>query len=161
MGDHGQWTRPPATRARLMPVQASDRQGVAGAGDHKNARRGDGAEETDTASPADWLSRHRATILRGRDLAHVLMPLAPPPARVPLIAASLAAEGLMLADDYRQQRVTPREAGWRSLGVVLDGVGLAAVSSIAPPALARRARGLALVRATYARLDRMRQQGGR
>jgi hypothetical protein len=108
----------------------------------------------------EWITRNRDLIEQGRDAVHVVVPLAPGPTRLPLIAASLAAEGLLTADDYRTGRVRRGDAGIRGVGLALDVVTLAASARLAPRALARNARGLATLRAAFARLEQHRRARG-
>lgn len=103
----------------------------------------------------DWLARQRGRLEQGRDLAHLALPFAPPQVRVPLIAATLAVEGLLTYDDARSGRVRKPVAGMRGVGIALDGLGLAASSRIAPVALARQARRIATLRTVFSRVEQV------
>ncbi|MEM9760974.1 MAG: hypothetical protein AAF968_00440 [Pseudomonadota bacterium] len=151
------WSRVPVAGRRAAGKTEGDARMTVHGPEHAE-RDDDYRQENAEQRGGDWLSRNRRRVVVGRDIAQVLMPFAPPPARVPLIAASLVAEGLLLADDYRQRRVPPREASWRGVGVVLDGVGLAAASSAAPRVLTRHARSIAAARTAFARIDQVRRR---
>ncbi|MEO0820578.1 MAG: hypothetical protein AAF074_09155 [Pseudomonadota bacterium] len=101
-----------------------------------------------------WVARNRETIERGREAAQAFVPFAPPPARLALIAASLAAEGLLTAEDARMGRLTASAAGLRAAGIVLDGLGAAAGARRGPKALVANARRIAAIRAALGRIDR-------
>lgn len=125
------------------------------------SRRDDGAAPGRAGTRlAEWIERNRDLIEQGRDAAHVVVAVAPGPTRLPLIAASLAAEGLLTYDDARTGRVRRGDAGLRGVGLALDALTLAASARLAPRALVRNARGLAAVRAALARLEQHRRTQG-
>ncbi|MEM7529426.1 MAG: hypothetical protein AAF416_17440 [Pseudomonadota bacterium] len=143
-----------------------------GAGGNADARRG--AFETvdgeilnsDAPGPKDdartvrgpgWIGRNRALIEKGRDTARIVLPLAPPPVRLGLVAASLAADGLLTLEDARTGRTERGEAGMRGVGLALDALTLAASARIAPAAVIRQAGRIATLRAVVSRLEQTRR----
>ncbi|MGF1551635.1 MAG: hypothetical protein ACFBWO_03920 [Paracoccaceae bacterium] len=126
-------------------------------GREAGADRGTGWSGARAAAFGDWIARNRGLLERGRDAVHVVVPLAPPPARLPLIAASLAAEGLLTYDDARTGKVRRGDAGMRGVGLALDAIGLAASARLAPRALTANARRIAMLRAAFARIEQSRR----
>ncbi|MGF1501194.1 MAG: hypothetical protein ACFBSD_05190 [Paracoccaceae bacterium] len=84
-----------------------------------------------------WIARHRARIEAGRQAALVLLPFAPFPARLPLAALSVAAEGVLLAEEWRTGRIEGRNARLRAWRIAGEGAALLAVSRAAPAVLRR------------------------
>lgn len=98
-----------------------------------------------------WVGRNRGRIEQGRRIGLALMPLAPPPARLALAAATVAADGLLLADDIKRRQVDAAAGGAKVGALVLEGLALAAMSRFAP---ARLAGNLAGIQAARSALDR-------
>ncbi len=107
--------------------------------------------EARDATPG-WISRNRDRIRRGQALAQALIVAAPPPARLALAAASVAAEGLLLAEDFRRGALDGRQAGARAGRIALEGVAILAATRFAPALLARQRHRLAALRANFDRL---------
>lgn len=98
-----------------------------------------------------WVTRNRDRLLQGRALAQALMVAAPPPARLALAAAAVAAEGLVLAADARRGVVDVRTAATRAGMLALESTALLAATRFAPHFLARHG---AHIRAAHSALGR-------
>ncbi|MEM1385859.1 MAG: hypothetical protein AAF713_17040 [Pseudomonadota bacterium] len=99
-----------------------------------------------------WIGRNREHIERGRQLSRALIIVAPPPARLALAAVSVAADGLLLADDLRRRDLEPGAGGVKAGSIVLEGLALAAMSRFAPTALARNLVAIETARTALNRL---------
>jgi hypothetical protein len=106
-----------------------------------------------------WIGRNRARIEQGRDMAHMVMPVMPPQFRIGLVAATLAAEGLLTFEDARTGRRHHGDAGVRGIGLALDAATVAATTRFAPAPLVRNARRIAAVRAVFSRMEKQRRMG--
>jgi len=98
--------------------------------------------EARDATPG-WLTRHRELILEGRAVVLALSAAAPPPLRIALAAASVAADGLMLAEDFRRGAVDGRAARLRLGRIALEGAAVLAATRFAPAILARHRHHIA------------------
>jgi hypothetical protein len=107
--------------------------------------------EAREATPG-WVTRNRGHILRGRALAQALMVAAPPPARLALAAAAVAAEGLVLAADTRRGAMDAKAALRRAGILALESTAILAATRFAPSVLARHGHRL---RAAHAALGRV------
>ena len=99
-----------------------------------------------------WVTRNRDLILKGRSVARALIIAAPPPARLAFAAASVAADGLLLAEDVRRGVLDRKAASIRAGGLVLEGATLIAATRFAPAALVRHRARLAAARSVLNRL---------
>jgi len=99
-----------------------------------------------------WITRNRDLILKGRSVARALIIAAPPPARLAFAAASVAADGLLLAEDVRRGLLDRKVAGLRAGGLALEGAALIAATRFAPAILVRHASRLAAARSILNRL---------
>ena len=99
-----------------------------------------------------WVTRNRDRLLKGRALAQALMVAAPPPARVALAAAAVAAEGLVLAADTRRGTVDAGTAVKRAGMLVLESTAILAATRFAPHFLARHG---VHIRAAHSALGRV------
>ena len=102
-----------------------------------------------------WIGRNRNAIETGRRVTRALMIVAPPPARIALGVASVAADALLMADDYGRRRGDLREGAVTGAALALEGVTLLAMSRLAP---ARLAANLAGIEAARSMLDKLRGQ---
>jgi hypothetical protein len=100
-----------------------------------------------------WVTRNRELILKGRSVARALIFAAPPPARLAFAAVSVAADGLMLAEDVRRGLLDRKAAGVRAGGLMLEGVALIAATRFAPAILVRHGAKLAAARSVLNRLN--------
>ena len=98
-----------------------------------------------------WVTRNRDRLLKGRAVAQALMVAAPPPARLALAAAAVAAEGLVLAADTRRGTMEAGTAAKRAGMLVLESTAILAATRFAPHVLARHG---AHIRAAHATLGR-------
>lgn len=98
-----------------------------------------------------WVTRNRERILACRTLAQALMVAAPPPARLALAAAAVAAEGLVLAADTRRGAMDAGAAVRRAGMLALESTAILAATRYAPAALARHG---ARLRSMHAALGR-------
>ena len=99
-----------------------------------------------------WIGRNRRVLEKGRNLTRALMIVAPPPARIPLAVASLAADAVLLADEM-QRRMEERERGTlRVAALALEGAAVLAVTRFAPARLAANVGGIEIARRTVDRL---------
>ncbi len=98
-----------------------------------------------------WITRNRDRLLKGRAVAQALMVAAPPPARLALAAAAVAAEGLVLAADARRGSVDGRIAAKRAGLLVLESTSILAATRFAPQVLARHG---AHIRAAHSALGK-------
>jgi len=99
-----------------------------------------------------WVTRNRDLILKGRSVARALIIAAPPPARLAFAAASVAADGLLLAEDVRRGLLDRKAASLRAGGLMLEGVALITASRFAPAILVRHGAKLATARSVLNRL---------
>ena len=99
-----------------------------------------------------WITRNRDVILKGRSVARALIIAAPPPARLAFAAASVAADGLLLAEDVRRGTIDRRAASLRASGLMLEGAALIAATRFAPTILVRHGAKLAAARSVLNRL---------
>lgn len=93
-----------------------------------------------------WIGRNRTAIERGRNLARVLMVAVPPPVRIPLAVASLAADAVLIADDLQRRREEPHKAGLRGGALVLEGAVVLASTRFAPARLVANLAGIEAAR---------------
>ncbi|MEM7742284.1 MAG: hypothetical protein AAF409_01125 [Pseudomonadota bacterium] len=104
-----------------------------------------------------WIGRNRQTLEKGRNLTRVLMVAAPPPVRVPLAVASLAADALLIADDLQRRRDEPHLTSLRGGALVLEGAAMLAATRFAPARLVANLAGIEAARKVVARvIDRER-----
>jgi hypothetical protein len=99
-----------------------------------------------------WVTRNRDLILKGRTVARALIIAAPPPARLAFAAASVAADGLLLAEDVRRGLLDRKAASVRAGGLVLEGAALVAATRFAPAILVRHRARLAAARSVLNRM---------
>ncbi|HUS53207.1 MAG TPA: hypothetical protein VMY41_04275 [Thermohalobaculum sp.] len=99
-----------------------------------------------------WVTRNRDLILKGRSVARALIIAAPPPARLAFAAASVAADGLLLAEDVRRGLLDRKAASLRAGGLMLEGVALITAARFAPAILVRHGAKLATARSVLNRL---------
>jgi len=99
-----------------------------------------------------WVTRNRDLILKSRSVARALIIAAPPPARLAFAAASVAADGLLLAEDVRRGLLDRKAASIRAGGLVLEGATLIAATRFAPSILLRHRARLAAARSVLNRL---------
>lgn len=83
-----------------------------------------------------WISRNHATLDRARTVTRALMMVAPPPMRIPLALASLAADSALWAEDVRRRREDAAKGGLRGVALALEGAAVLAASRYAPVRLA-------------------------
>ncbi|MEL6219052.1 MAG: hypothetical protein AAFR79_11390 [Pseudomonadota bacterium] len=96
-----------------------------------------------------WVARNRGAIERARNIARAMIVPAPPPVRIALGAATVAADALLLADDMRR-RGEDREVGvLRAGALVLEGAAVLAVSRFAPARLAANLAGIEAARRMF------------
>ena len=100
-----------------------------------------------------WIERNRGFIEQGKTLAQTVLVVSPPPARVALAAFSVAADGLLLAEDMRSGRLDRNHARWRAGGIALETLTLVAASRLAPAVLARNRSRLHKIRAIVGRME--------
>jgi len=100
-----------------------------------------------------WVTRNKDIILKGQSVARALIVIAPPPARLALVAASTAADGLLLAADFRRGLVDRKTAGARVGGIALEGAAIFAATRFAPQLFSRHHRKLAAARSVLRRFD--------
>lgn len=93
-----------------------------------------------------WITRHRKQIRRGRDVAQALIVAVPPPVRLMLTAATIAADGLVLAEDLRRGVLDGRAARGRAGRLLMEGVALFAATRFAPAIIARHKARIATAR---------------
>jgi hypothetical protein len=103
-----------------------------------------------------WVTRNRDLILKGRSVARSLVIAAPPPARLVFAAASVVADGLLLAEDSRRGLIDRKTACVRAGGLVLDGAALIAASRFAPAMMVRNRGKLSAARSVLNRLNQNR-----
>ncbi len=118
---------------------------------------GEVLSDDDTVPPVHdvtpgWIGRNREHIETGRRLSQALMLLAPPPARIALGVASVAADALLLADEYGRRRGDPREGAVAAGALALEGAALLAMSRFAPARLAANLAGIQAARTALGRL---------
>lgn len=99
-----------------------------------------------------WIGRNRQAIERGRRLGHLAMLVAPPPARIALAAASVAAEAVLLADDVKRRLKDPGEGAVTAGLLATEGVALLAMTRFAPVRLAANIAGINAVRSALQNL---------
>lgn len=93
------------------------------------------APDTHDVTPG-WISRNRTTLTRASNVTRTLMLVAPPPLRIPLALASLAANSALWAEDVRRRREDARTGGLRGAALALEGAAMLAASRYAPVRLA-------------------------
>ena len=123
----------------------------------RKALEGEVLEEDVDVPPAHdvtpgWVGRNRETLEKGRNIARVLMVAAPPPVRIPLAVASLAADAVLLADDFKRRREEPHLAGLRGGALVLEGAVVLAATRFAPARLVANLAGVEAARRAVSRL---------
>ena len=100
-----------------------------------------------------WVERNRGFIEQGKTLAQTVLVVSPPPARLALAAFSVAADGLLLADDMRSGKLDRSHARWRAGGIALETLTLVAASRLAPAVLTRNQARLHKLRAILGRME--------
>ena len=100
-----------------------------------------------------WIERNRGFIEQGKTLAQTALVVSPPPARLALAALSVAADGMLLAEDMRTGRIDRDHARWRAGGIALETLALVAASRLAPAVLARNHLRLRKIRDVVARME--------
>lgn len=93
-----------------------------------------------------WITRHRERIRRGRDVAQALIVAVPPPVRLALTAVTIAADGLVLAEDLRRGVLDGRAARGHAGRLLIDAVALFATTRFAPAIIARHKARVAAAR---------------
>ena len=83
-----------------------------------------------------WISRNRAVLDRTRTVTRAMMLVAPPPLRIPLALASLAADSALWTEDVRRRREDSATGGLRGVALALEGAAVLAASRYAPVRLA-------------------------
>ncbi|MEM1276418.1 MAG: hypothetical protein AAGH74_07820 [Pseudomonadota bacterium] len=101
-----------------------------------------------------WVARNRETLLQMRRVGSAVMVFAPPPARLALAGAMVAADALLLADDVKRRMEDPGAGALRGGALVLEGVALFAMSRFAPTRLAANLAGIEAMRSALIRLER-------
>ncbi|MEM8791948.1 MAG: hypothetical protein AAGE80_10030 [Pseudomonadota bacterium] len=101
-----------------------------------------------------WVGRNRSTILQMRKFGGAMMVLAPPPARLALAGAMVAADALILADDVKRRLEAPNAGALRGGALVLEAATLLAMSRFAPARLAANLAGIEAARSALMRLKR-------
>lgn len=99
-----------------------------------------------------WVGRNRETLEAGRQVTRALMVIAPPPARIALGAASLVADGVLMADEYTRRRGDVRKAPGELAAFGLEGLALMAASKFAPARLAASIGGIEMAREALRKL---------
>ncbi len=99
-----------------------------------------------------WIARNRSVIERGIKLGQLAMLVAPPPARIALAAASVAAEAVILADDVKRRLKDPGEGVVTAGLLATEGAALLAMSRFAPARLAASLAGIEGVRSALQNL---------
>ena len=100
-----------------------------------------------------WVDRNRTLVETSRRISRALMVVSPPPARIALGVVSVAADALLLADEYGRKRGDLKEGALSGAGIALEGLALIASSKLAP---ARLAASLTGIEAARSALDRLR-----
>lgn len=100
-----------------------------------------------------WIERNRGFIEQGKTLAQTVLLVSPPPARIALAALSIAADGVLLAEDLRAGRLDRSHARWRAGGIAIEGLALLAASRLAPAVLARNQLRLRKIREVVSRME--------
>jgi len=93
-----------------------------------------------------WVARHQRRIETARKLTRALMVVAPPPARIALGAASLAADAMLVVDEYTRRRGNPKKGAGDMAALTLEGLALMAASRFAPARLAASLGGIEAAR---------------
>ncbi|MEM9043750.1 MAG: hypothetical protein AAGC81_03575 [Pseudomonadota bacterium] len=101
-----------------------------------------------------WVGRNRAAILQMRRVGGAIMVIAPPPARLALAGAIVAADALLLVDDVKRRMESPGTGAIRGGALALEGVALFAMSRFAPVSLAANLAGIEAARSALMRLSR-------
>ncbi len=116
---------------------------------------GDGTPDPDARDVTPgWITRRRDLIRNGRTLAQTLAFAVPQPhLRLALTAATIAADGLTLADDLRRGVLDGRGAGVRASRLALEGALLLAATRFAPSLLTRHRGRLAALRSVARRRE--------
>lgn len=112
-----------------------------------------GGEKARRVRDPGWITRHRETLLSARRLGASVVMFAPPQARIPLAAACLAIDGLLLAEEARRGERGRGSLALTGLGLALEGGGLVAAMASAPATLARQAPRLMAARRILARFE--------
>lgn len=117
----------------------------------RKALEGDVLEDGVDVPPAHdvtpgWVGRNRLLLERGRNVTRAMMIVAPPPVRIPLAVASLAADALLLADDMGRRREDQAIGGVRGAALALEGVAVFAATRFAPLRLAANLGGIEAAR---------------
>lgn len=122
------------------------------------ALEGDILDERELVPPAHditpgWIARNRGWLENGRRLTHTLMVVAPPPARIALGFVSIAADAVLMVDEYGRKRGDKRRAAGDAAVLGFGGLALFAATRFAP---ARLAVSLGGIEATRSVLNRWR-----
>jgi len=91
-----------------------------------------------------WVARHQRRIETARKLTRALMVVAP--ARIALGAASLAADAMLVVDEYTRRRGNPKKGAGDMAALTLEGLALMAASRFAPARLAASLGGIEAAR---------------
>ena len=93
-----------------------------------------------------WITRHRELIHKGRCVAQALTIAVPPPMRLVLTAATIAADGLVLAEDLRRGALDGRAMRGQAGRLLIEGVALFAATRFAPAIVAKHKARVAAAR---------------
>ena len=125
--------------------------------DPQNPLEGEILSETEVAPKAHdvtpgWVSRNRVALERVRSVTRAVMIVAPPPARIPLAVASLAADAALLTADIRRRREDVESGGLKGAVLALEGAALLAATRFAPVRLAANVGAIEAARQAAERL---------
>ncbi|MEL6998278.1 MAG: hypothetical protein ACFB03_23775 [Paracoccaceae bacterium] len=95
------------------------------------------------------ISRNRVWIERARHIGRAAIPFTPPPVRLGLACATVAADVVLLADDLRRRRVEDGKAHMEAGALAMEAVAIAAMSRFAPARLAANLAGIEAVRQAF------------
>lgn len=114
-----------------------------------------GPRDAEDLPPAPgWIERNRGFIEQGKTLAQTALVVAPPPARLALAALSVAADGVLLAEDVRSGKIDRTAARYRAGGMAVEALALLAASRLAPAILARNRHRLRTAQALVRRMEK-------
>lgn len=97
------------------------------------------------------IARNRVWIERARHVGRAAIPFTPPPVRLGLACATVAADMVLLADDMRRRRIEEGKAHMEAGALVLEAVSIAAMSRFAPARLAANLAGIEALRGALAK----------
>ena len=101
----------------------------------------------------NWIERNRGFIEQSKTVAQTALMFSPPPARLALAALSVAADGVLLAEDMRTGKLDRDHARWRAGGIALETLTLVAASRLAPTVLARNHVRLRKLRSVVGKME--------